>query len=206
MAPAVSPDLKFTMDSIERKVDMSLDDIIKISKQKKPRRAPIKNRNRTSFIQDRRELLPGFVAARSSLVRQGKLADARARSGNPKFLATKAAARQAMSAYVNPSVRRRNRQSIQATTRPFIAAVRNAKISVPNRASKNGANRRPRMRWTSSAEKRTVAPTQRSTWGGNKMVVNGPGKKLQTLDSRFATLREQRQLQSQYGPQIAWRR
>eukprot|EP00250_Pteridium_aquilinum_P019780 c24567_g1_i1 orf=3231-3974(-) len=247
MAP--QKDLKIAMGDIERKVDMSLDDIIKQSRDqgKKQHRSKVRNENRSSVVsrlqtpqvkqpqvqqkrelQKRREVIQGrglqqrrdvvqrFVAMRSSALRQGKLAEARAKNNNFQFTATKAAARQAMSANARQAVSanagtplsRRSRQPLQGNVFPVGLAAQRQKILGLSQLSKTGATRRP-AGWQTGAAGRglIVQPRrQRQTWGLNNVSSSGPGKKPQTLDSRFASLREERQLQFQLGPYAGRRR
>lgn len=236
MAP--QSDLKIAMGDIERKVDMSLDDIIKQSRNKgrKQHRPKIKYENRSLVsrlqtsqvnqppiqqprelqkrremnqgraLHQRREVLQRFVALRSSALRQGKLAESRAKNNNFQFTAIKAAARQALSGSTGPPLTRWSRQPLQRTAGSIGLVAQRQKILGVNQLSKTGATRRLAGRQPGPSGKGVQPPRQIQTWGLNNISTSGPSRKPQTLDSRFASLREERQLKLQLGPHAGRRR
>ncbi|MCO5614712.1 hypothetical protein L7F22_068996 [Adiantum nelumboides] len=256
MAPYMTPssDLALTIGDIERKVDMSLDDIIKQSKGKDKKHPKVKNWNRTRNLQpvqalqvqktqleqqmgqrpfrrgfqqkrelhqkrvpqQRKELLQRFVALRSSALRQEKLKEARARTGASMLVANKPAGRQTLPGNVIAPLNRFSRNVAQGSTRlvgatarqsKIISAAKNTKTVIGNQLSMTGAARRPAAQQVVSLVRGGIpAQSIRQNWRSNKIVANGPVRRPQTLDSRFASLREERQLQTQFGSRLGFRR
>jgi hypothetical protein len=155
MALNLPTKMDFTMGSTEQKMDMTLDDIIKQTRKAKTQRVPIKGgfKNAKSAGQKKtpaaKAALQRSVAARSTNLRQGKFAEARARNGAGNFAATQAAGKRAFAipvsgrnrAWVKSSDVRRNnfaeQRSVPGQKRnPFPAARGDMKISVVNNGSK----------------------------------------------------------------------
>lgn len=150
MAASDAPSaMEFSIGTSEQKMDMSLDDIIKLSKKANAKnRVPNKGRNKKPNGPTAKAALQKSVASRSSSMRQGKFAEARARNGGANFPATQAASKRAFAAPINT----RSRQimkNYEVTGRaafgkkrtfqrgPNIpAAARNMTVSVVNNASK----------------------------------------------------------------------
>ncbi|OAE18573.1 hypothetical protein AXG93_1923s1290 [Marchantia polymorpha subsp. ruderalis] len=149
--------MEFTMGSTEQKMDMTLDDIIKLGRKtgQKKQRVPIKNQNRPRNLianggnPAARAALQRSVAARSAKIRQGKFAEARARNGAGKLPVTQAAGKRAFATPLktrskqwmkSSDVRRNNLSRPWAGQGPkpnaYTAAAGNMKISVIN----NGSN------------------------------------------------------------------
>ncbi|KAI5054853.1 hypothetical protein GOP47_0029998 [Adiantum capillus-veneris] len=254
MAPFIAPssELALNIGDIERKVDMSLDDIIKQSKGMDKKHTKVKDWNRTRNMQpaqalhaqksqieqqkgqrpfrrglqqkrelqqgrvpqQRKELLQRFVALRSSALRQEKLKEARSRTGASMLVTSKPAGRQALPGNVIAPLNRFGRKASQGSTRligatarqpKIMSAARNTKTVIVNQLSMAGATRRPASPHVVSLA-RGGMPAQRQNWRPNKAVANASVRRPQTLDSRFASLREERQLQSQFGSRSGWRR
>ncbi|KAH9330369.1 hypothetical protein KI387_002477, partial [Taxus chinensis] len=120
-----------TADAIaltEKKMDMTLDDIIKMSKKTKPKarkqRSSNKNQRPNPIKFGARDnaskaQVQQSIAARSSALRQGKLAEMRSRNGNNHFPAVKEAARRvAVGRSLQWNKRRNGPFSVQSN-RPF---------------------------------------------------------------------------------------
>eukprot|EP00246_Nothoceros_aenigmaticus_P007085 TRINITY_DN206_c0_g1_i3.p1 TRINITY_DN206_c0_g1~~TRINITY_DN206_c0_g1_i3.p1 ORF type:complete len:250 (-),score=50.70 TRINITY_DN206_c0_g1_i3:757-1506(-) len=210
-APA---NMDFQMGSTEKKMDMTLDDIIKLTKKnpvKKPR-VPIRmNRNKNQNNVAAKAALQRSVAARASAIRQGKIAEARARNGTASFPATQAAGRRAFTApvasrskqWVRTSEVQRNQIGIRRggpgfKKGPTSAGVAgNMRISVINDSSKNVRRPVPPF-WRRNANVGITRQVEQATsWGGNNNsmevdYVDPVPQKPRTLDSRFASLKERR--------------
>ncbi|KAH7307527.1 hypothetical protein KP509_22G063800 [Ceratopteris richardii] len=165
--------------------------------------------------QQRKDLLQQLVAVRSSAFRQEKLKEARARMGASMHAASKMAGWQTLQGNMVAPMSRFSRKAAQESTRlvgtasrqmKTLAALRNTKTVVNHQMNMVGAARR--VTPTTKVVSVTKGPfihLQRQNWRANKMS-NGSGRKPQTLDSRFASLREERQLNSQLSIHTGWRR
>ncbi|KAL3694033.1 hypothetical protein R1sor_007684 [Riccia sorocarpa] len=208
--------MEFTMGSTEQKMDMTLDDIIKLGRKSNPRkRVPIKSQNRprnpSGNNSASKAALQRSVAARSAKIRQGKLAEARAQNGAGNLPATQAAAKRA---FVAP-VRTRNRQWMRSSdvrrntlSRPwagqgsnaYTASGGNMKISVVNSGSKSGGQRQSRRRNGPSSTARQVQSVGYSFLmevDGQGQQRQSQGQKPRTLDALFAEIKERRNQQPQ---------
>ncbi|KAH6805097.1 hypothetical protein C2S51_029928 [Perilla frutescens var. frutescens] len=156
----------------EKKMDMSLDDIIKMSKTRnmKPKKHRVSNKGQKSFNtvpQDKGLKVKRFMDTRSSL-RQGALAQRRSNiQGNQFPLATEAAKK----AVVAPIQGRAFNQS-----RPFNV---NKSRAGPSTFQKNAAT---------GAGFNLKKPLQKPV----QQAYLGPKQKPQTLDSLFANMKEER--------------
>ncbi|PKI45314.1 uncharacterized protein LOC116202547 isoform X2 [Punica granatum] len=154
----------------EKKMDMALDDIIKMSKNKpaKGKRARVPNKSQRAYnnaAQDKSMKLQRFMNSRSSL-RQGVLAQKRSNFQGNQFPLAKEAARKAAVVPFRSRAPPRDRTVNSNRTRA------GAPLAM-NRSSKN----------TSGASK------QQHQGEGN----GGSKQRPQTLDARFANLKEQRE-------------
>ncbi|KAI9108383.1 hypothetical protein K1719_020574 [Acacia pycnantha] len=161
----------------EKKMDMTLDDIIRLSKNtsktKKQRRVPNKGQKFSNGpTQDKSSKLRRFMESRSS-VRQGVLAKRRSNFQENQF---PAAADMAQKAAVAPL---RNR----ASNRSRMANWNKARFGVPTgqrrAASGNFAPKQPR-------------PSQQQPKQQQQELNALPKQRPQTLDSLFANMKEQR--------------
>ncbi|XP_031389992.1 uncharacterized protein LOC116202547 isoform X3 [Punica granatum] len=153
----------------EKKMDMALDDIIKMSKNKpaKGKRARVPNKSQRAYnnaAQDKSMKLQRFMNSRSSL-RQGVLAQKRSNFQGNQFPLAKEAARKAAVVPFRSRAPPRDRTVNSNRTRA------GAPLAM-NRSSKN----------TSGASKQHQGEGN----GGSK-------QRPQTLDARFANLKEQRE-------------
>jgi hypothetical protein len=144
--------MDFSVGSTEQKMAMSLDDIIKHSKKANAKsRVPNKGRNKKTSGPSANAALQKSVASRSSGMRQGKFAEARARNGGANFPATQAASKRAFSAPINTRSRQimknngdqprknafgRRRNGPRGANAFPAAAAGNMTVSVSNNASK----------------------------------------------------------------------
>ncbi|KAL2633694.1 hypothetical protein R1flu_005173 [Riccia fluitans] len=205
--------MEFTMGSTEQKMDMTLDDIIKLGRKSNPKkRVPIKSQNRPRNANGNnpaaKAALQRSVAARSAKIRQGKFAEARARNGAGNFPATQAAGKKAVVA----PIRTRNRQWMSDGRRnslhragqgssAFTAAAGNMKISVINNKSKFSGHRQSRRR---NGPSNSVRQVQSVNYRSQNMEIDANGQQLQsqgqrprTLDALFAVIKERRNQQPQ---------
>ncbi|XP_057810003.1 uncharacterized protein LOC131024514 [Salvia miltiorrhiza] len=156
----------------EKKMDMSLDDIIKMSKTRamKPNKQRVSNKGQKSFnnaSQDKGLKVKRFMDTRTSF-RQGALAQRRSNfQGNQFPLATEAAKKAAVAPI-------RNRASNRS--RPFNVNKSRAGALTFQRNSATGAG--------FSVKKPLQKPVQQASLGSKQ--------KPQTLDSLFANMKEQR--------------
>ncbi|KAI4326824.1 hypothetical protein L6164_019354 [Bauhinia variegata] len=161
----------------EKKMDMALDDIIKMSKNTKARKqrgVPNKSQKFSNgFNQDKSSKVQRYTESRSSL-RQGVLAKRRSNfQGNQFPVATEVAQKAAVAVAVAPL---RNR----ASNRNRIANWNRPRFGVPP-SQRRGAG-------GGFAAKPLPSPRQQQEEEVNTM----PKQKPQTLDSLFANMKEQR--------------
>ncbi|KAK4744912.1 hypothetical protein SAY87_011224 [Trapa incisa] len=153
----------------EKKMDMALDDIIKMSKTKtaKGKRARVPNKSQRSFnnaAEDKSMKLRGFVNSRS-LVRQGVFAQKRSNFRQNQFLPT-------------------NEVGWKATVAPFNSKVHHRDMIIH---SNKARPRVPLSTSSRSSDNTTVISKQQQD------AANGASNlQKQTLDARFANLKEQR--------------
>ncbi|XVF51307.1 hypothetical protein PTKIN_Ptkin04bG0174600 [Pterospermum kingtungense] len=156
----------------EKKMDMTLDDIIKMSKttpnkSKKQRRMPNKNQKHVgNAAKERAVKVQRYMDSRSSL-RQGVLAQRRSNFQGNRFPFAAEAARRAAAAPFR--VRASNARRVANLNKPRIGAP-----PVQRRAMKGGSEAEPQQ--------------QQQQEQGNVL----PKQKHQTLDSLFANMKEQR--------------
>eukprot|EP00249_Psilotum_nudum_P013833 c24540_g1_i2 orf=413-1045(+) len=199
MAKSVSSapvDLVFAMGETEKKMDMTLDEIIKMSKKKgKKARTPIKDLNRNFFRGRARPSLQRSFFSRISSLRQEKLAQARGQNGNGNgtFLNTEVFARKPLFSARTNRRRRNSRKFPRRFPLSYATAAGKMKISVTNVATKNGA------RALSVGYRKDFAFGHLGA-ASSKMEANYQQKKLRTLDSLFANLK-QRTMRSLTGSQ-----
>ncbi|XP_010676288.2 uncharacterized protein LOC104892146 isoform X2 [Beta vulgaris subsp. vulgaris] len=161
----------------EKKMDMSLDDIIKMSsktnvgKLKKPR-ASNKNSKTTNGQQDRSLKIRQYMNSRSTM-RQGVLAQKRSNFQGKFPLASDAAARKAVVAPIRNGGFNRNRDVNWNRPRAAGQMRRQGNASIGGNALK-----------PQHQQQRQQQPFQRG-----EMMSN---QKPKTLDSRFANMKEQR--------------
>ena len=157
----------------EKKMDMTLDDIIKMSKNKKTRkqrRVPNKSlKSSNNFIQEKSSKLRNYMDSRSSL-RQGAPAKRRSNFQGNQFPVAAEIARKA----VNAPLRNRN------FNRSRVASWNKARFQVPANQTRAASGGFPAKQPVPSPQ-----PQQ-----GNGDVV--PKQRPQTLDSLFANMKEQR--------------
>ncbi|XP_022736352.1 uncharacterized protein LOC111289508 [Durio zibethinus] len=158
----------------EKKMDMTLDDIIKMSKNtsnksKKQRRVPNKNQKSVSNAAKEKALkVRQYMDSRSS-IRQGVLAQRRSSfQGNQFPLAAKAARRAAVAPF---RVRAFNGSRVASMNKPRIGAP-----TVQRRAANGGFAAKMQQPQQQQQEQGNIVTKQRS----------------QTLDSLFANMKEQR--------------
>ncbi|KAL2347963.1 hypothetical protein Fmac_001963 [Flemingia macrophylla] len=157
----------------EKKMDMTLDDIIKMSKNpknRKQRRVPNKSQKfSNNFTQDKSAKVLRYMESRSSL-RQGALAKRRSNFHGNQFPVAAEVARKAATAPLRNRVPTRNR----------VANWNKARFRVPaGQRSANGG----------FAAKQQPVP---STLKRQENVDIMPKQKPHTLDSLFANMKEQR--------------
>ncbi|OWM85220.1 hypothetical protein CDL15_Pgr028007 [Punica granatum] len=175
----------------EKKMDMALDDIIKMSKNKpaKGKRARVPNKSQRAYnnaAQDKSMKLQRFMNSRSSL-RQGVLAQKRSNFQGNQFPLAKEAARKAAVVPFRSRAPPRDRTVNSNRTRA------GAPLAM-NRSSKNTSGASKGMLYytyvgyglTSFS---LVGPQQQHQGEGN----GGSKQRPQTLDARFANLKEQRE-------------
>jgi len=157
-------------------MDMTLDDIIKMSKNPKPRkqrRVPVRNKSQKSsnnFAQDKSSKVRGYMESRSSL-RQGALAKRRSNFQGNQFPVATEVARKAFNAPLPSKVPNRNR-----------AANRNkARFQVP-------ASQRRAASGGFGAKQPLPSHQQQQHENVDVMLKQKP----KTLDSLFANMKEQR--------------
>ncbi|CAM6127797.1 unnamed protein product [Calypogeia fissa] len=212
--------MDFTMGSTEQKMDMTLDDIIKQNRKTKTQRVPIKGRfkngngpgQKSAKTPAAKAALQRSVAARSSNLRQGKIAEVRARNGAGTFAATQAAGKRAFATPVtarngvwmkSSNVGRNNfigqRLGPGQKRNTFPAAPGNMKISVVNNGSKVGGQRfnaQPfRKRNGPNVPARQVLTGQQLNTDRMDVDTVHPQiqkQKARTLDSLFAEIKERR--------------
>ncbi|XWS61603.1 hypothetical protein CRYUN_Cryun07bG0140300 [Craigia yunnanensis] len=172
---AAKPLTSETIALTEKKMDMTLDDIIKMSKTtpnkaKKQRRAPNKSQKPVSNTAKEKALkVRQYMDSRSSL-RQGVLAQRRSNfQGNRFPLAAEAARRAAVAPF---RVRAFNGSRVANLNKPRIGAP-----PVQRRARNGGFASKPK-------QQQQPPPEQQ----GNVVTKQRP----QTLDSLFANMKEQR--------------
>ncbi|KAK4801232.1 hypothetical protein SAY86_021719 [Trapa natans] len=161
------PLTKESLALTEKKMDMALDDIIKMSKGKeaKGKRARVPNKSRRAFnnaAQDKSMSLRRFMNSRSSL-RQGVLAQKRSYFQANQFPLANEAAR-------------------KAAVTPLLIRAPRSRILNSNKARA----RAPFSRNMSSNNKGATSKRQQDEWNG------APKQRPQTLDARFPNLKEQR--------------
>ncbi|XVF53085.1 hypothetical protein PTKIN_Ptkin05aG0071200 [Pterospermum kingtungense] len=163
----------------EKKMDMTLDDIIKMSKNtsntaKKQRRVPNKSQKpATNAAKERALKVRHYVDSRSSL-RQGALAQRRSNfQGNRFPLAAEAARRAAVAPF---RFRAFNGSRVANLNKPRIGAP-----PVQRRAANGGFGAKPQ-------QQRKQQQQQQQEQQGNGVTKQRP----QTLDSLFANMKEQR--------------
>ncbi|KAG4972874.1 hypothetical protein AAZX31_11G017200 [Glycine max] len=158
----------------EKKMDMTLDDIIKMSKNpknKKQRRVPNKSQKfSNNFTQDKSAKVQRYMESRSSL-RQGALAKRRSNFQGNQFPAAVEVARKAVTAPLHNRVPNRNRVANWNKTR--------FQVPVGQRRAANGG----------FAAKQQPLPSPQKQ---QENVDIMPKQKPQTLDSLFANMKEQR--------------
>ncbi|CAJ1927286.1 unnamed protein product [Sphenostylis stenocarpa] len=157
----------------EKKMDMTLDDIIKMSKNtknKKPRRVPNKNQKfSNNFAQDKSAKVQRYMESRSSL-RQGAIAKRRSNFQGNQYPAAVEVARRAATAPLRNRVPNRNVVANWNKTR--------FRVPVGQRRGVNGG----------FAAKQPIPSPQKQQENVDVM----PKQKPQTLDSLFANMKEQR--------------
>ncbi|XP_027913418.1 uncharacterized protein LOC114173319 isoform X2 [Vigna unguiculata] len=157
----------------EKKMDMTLDDIIKMSKNtntKKQRRVPNKAQKfSNNFAQDKTAKVQRYMESRSSL-RQGALAKRRSNFKGNQFPAALDVARKAATAPLQNRVPNRNR--VPNWNKPRF------RVPVGQRRAVNGG----------FAAKQPIPSSQKQVENVDIM----PKQKPQTLDSLFANMKEQR--------------
>ncbi|KAJ1386082.1 hypothetical protein SESBI_41124 [Sesbania bispinosa] len=157
----------------EKKMDMTLDDIIKMSKNtntRKQRRVPNKSQKfSNNFTQDKSSKVRRYMESRSSL-RQGALAKRRSNFQGNQFPVATEVARKAVTAPLHNKAPNRSR----------VANWNKARFRVP-------ASQR-RAASGSFAAKQSLPSTQKQ----QENVEIMPKQKPQTLDSLFANMKEQR--------------
>eukprot|EP00249_Psilotum_nudum_P007837 c20855_g1_i1 orf=180-710(+) len=99
--------MEFNIGSIERKMDMTLDEIIKMSKKSKRQRAPVKSGNTKLNARVSKSIRQRAAASRSSALRQGKFAESRERGNSVRFLDALAAAKPAFTFPVTTRTKQR---------------------------------------------------------------------------------------------------
>ncbi|XP_020230040.1 uncharacterized protein LOC109810868 [Cajanus cajan] len=158
----------------EKKMDMTLDDIIKMSKNtknRKQRRVPNKSQKfSNNFTQDKSSKVLRYMESRSSL-RQGALAKRRTNFRGNQFPVAVEVARKAVTAPLRNRVPNRNR----------VANWNKARFRVPvgQRRTANGGF---------VAKQQPVRSPQKQPENVDIMTKQKP----QTLDSLFANMKEQR--------------
>ncbi|RDX98054.1 hypothetical protein CR513_19090, partial [Mucuna pruriens] len=158
----------------EKKMDMTLDDIIKMSKNpknKKQRRVPNKSQKfSNNFTQDKSSRAQHYMESRSSL-RQGALAKRRSNFQGNQFPLAAEIARKAVTAPLRNRLPNRNR----------VANWNKARFRVPP-GQRKAVNR-------GFAAKQQPLPSPQKQ---QENVDIMPKQKPQTLDSLFANMKEQR--------------
>ncbi|ESW30570.1 hypothetical protein PHAVU_002G164100 [Phaseolus vulgaris] len=158
----------------EKKMDMTLDDIIKMSKNpknKKQRRVPNKTQKfANNFTQDKSAKVKRYMESRSS-IRQGAIAKRRSNFQGNQFPAAVEVARKAAIAPLQNRVPNRNRVSNWNKTR--------FRVPVGQRRAVNGG----------FAAKHQPIPSPQKHLANVDIM---PKQKPQTLDSLFANMKEQR--------------
>ncbi|TKY71025.1 hypothetical protein E2542_SST07320 [Spatholobus suberectus] len=158
----------------EKKMDMTLDDIIKMSKNpknRKQRRVPNKSQKfSNNFTQDKSAKVQRYMASRSSL-RQGALAKRRSSFRGNQFPVAVEVARKAVTAPLHTRFPNRNR----------VANWNKARFRVPasQRRAANGG-------FAAKLQPVPSPPKQQE----NMDIM--PKQKPHTLDSLFANMKEQR--------------
>uniref|UniRef100_A0A7N0R9J5 Uncharacterized protein n=1 Tax=Kalanchoe fedtschenkoi TaxID=63787 RepID=A0A7N0R9J5_KALFE len=155
----------------EKKMDMTLDDIIKMSKPVKKPKARVTNKNRKPFnitAQDRAVKAKQFLASRTSL-RQGALAKRRSSLQENQFPVATAAARRAATATFRPNGFAVNRGANWNNPRAPAHFNRGANVGF-------NVKRRP----------------QHLQYQQKSHANDTPRQRPQTLDSLFAKMKEQR--------------
>ncbi|KAG0575299.1 hypothetical protein KC19_VG334400 [Ceratodon purpureus] len=203
-APAA---MDFSVGTTEQKMDMSLDDIIKQSKKANAKtRVPNKGRNKQPNGPAAKAALQKSVASRSSSMRQGKFAEARARNSGAHFPATQAASKRAFSAPINTRNRQIMKNDTEVSGRPafsrkrnfqrapntFPVAARNIAVSVVNNASKVGAGRaagNPRRRNAAPAPAVAFRQVSEVPVHNSANHFQSQPQRPKTLDSLFASIR-----------------
>jgi hypothetical protein len=190
--------MDFSVGTTEQKMDMSLDDIIKQSKKANAKtRIPIKGRNKKPNAPAAKAALQKSVAARSSGMRQGKFAEARARNGAASFPATAASSKRAFSAPINTRSRQIMKSSTEMSGRTafgrkrnfqrgpntFPVAAPNMTVSVVNNASNVGTGR-----GAAHSRRRTVGAAPSVSFRQANHFQAQP-QRPKTLDSLFASIR-----------------
>ncbi|BAU00641.1 hypothetical protein LR48_Vigan401s005300 [Vigna angularis] len=158
----------------EKKMDMTLDDIIKMSKNtktKKQRRVPNKTQKfSNNFAQDKTAKVQRYMESRSSL-RQGALAKKRSNFKGNQFPAAMDVARKAATAPLQNRIPNRNGVPNWNKTR--------FRVPLGQRRPANGG----------FAAKQQRIPSPRKQLENVDIM---PKQKPQTLDSLFANMKEQR--------------
>ncbi|KAI5062173.1 hypothetical protein GOP47_0023215 [Adiantum capillus-veneris] len=171
------------IERLERKVDMSLDDIIKMQK-KMQRKALLSTQKRKSTRKlKRKNTCQDSVATRPSAVQQGRIAKSRRVGREFNILAPRNTAQKAAYRNDRAKMKKRNRKRSNKNTRASGETTPNIKVLVPHDL---------RRRLLSGARKGGVAARLSSR--SEKMESSGSQRNLQTLDSRFASLSRGRQV------------
>ncbi|KAK9668408.1 hypothetical protein RND81_13G058400 [Saponaria officinalis] len=170
----------------EKKMDMSLDDIIKMSKTdagKKKQREPIKSRGNYNRNHDRSFKVRQFVDSRSTL-RQGAFAQKRSSfQGNFFPLAAEAARKAANATFHNRPFNHRNAGNWNKT-RPGGPPRRQGNASNGSNALTQQQRQKQHQRQNQQQQQQHQEPLPRE-----EMIHN---QKPKTLDSLFANMKEQR--------------
>ncbi|KAL2551022.1 hypothetical protein Fot_12552 [Forsythia ovata] len=168
MAPPTKPLTSEAIALTEKKINMTLDDIIKLSKTNvtKPKKQRVSNRDQKfvkNAAQDKSAKVQRFMDTRSSL-RQGALARRRSNfQGNQFPLATEAARKAA------------------------VAPIRNRAFNQSRPVNTN----KPRG-WAPAVQKNSANGGGFTLKKQNQQVKVVPKQRSQTLDSLFANMKEQR--------------
>lgn len=181
--PVITAD---TIALTEKKMDMTLDDIIKMSKKtsQKTRKQQTSNKSQRAIANKygatntvSKVRVQQSVAARSSALRQGKLAELRSRNGTNQLAAVKEAARRAAVTPIRTTPaqwkKRRNGPLITQGSRPF-SVVSSTKVNAPVKQRPqtldslfaNMKEQRMRAQQAQTGGRQTNFATQQRNFGG----------------------------------------